>query len=1691
MSGSTPVKQRIAPLTWLVALAFLCFDRTSDAASCISDAPPNDQPATGQIVPAEFCVAGAAGQHYYLWSIPDSLAGRQFVVKLQSLPGETSILVVQSLDADPRKGPFHFTTQWQGKSTAANSNLETPSLMLKPGLYGIAAATAESPGLFRLSAVVDTTLAASSISSPAATQTTTTTTTTTTAPPAPSAAPSVAAPPVSLAPAQSASPPVLDRKSVAVAAETIVPWTIDAAGANTRWTVVLQTTAGSGPRLALMGPDGKDMTLDSGGADKAGILHYPELGLAAGAYKFRIQAKEGSPLSLRVYAIGPRDAGHVTSPNATLADAFIFKAGASLSGVIPEKGGSTAQQYVALVVDETWKNKKMDLVLRATPTDRSERLSLSYVSPQGGDFGSRSGSGQVRFSNLSLDPGKYLFRISAGVSDDLPYTLAIENISPQVPGEEREPNDVAALATLIPPDGTISGQSDGDSDYDFFRFHTDGAPQLWTISCDGKGVDWLTLLGADGEGLIQINQFPNDHAQMSGVLLAAGDHLIRLRSTGSHYVLKVTRQSAAPVEAGGHPAAYDAPTTISDEIEPNDDPARALPIALDSSRGGLNDRNGDQDYYRFTLLGYTHIRLTLDDAGQGHRKALLSWGSDQRPIATLASGAEQRTPFWDGVLAAGDYYVMVKSDDIDASIYRLRLASRDPFESKVPAAAPAVHADLSLAPTQIAAFSPRAQSVNGKIDIVSQASAAMDLTIIPYVADDRWHATVNTSKLHLEPGASATVTMAIQVAPQAWADHAVLVGIGLRDATGGHVAALTTLSPALGAPEANATPVADIPPALVGGINVAWSALGGQSRDAHPELIDGLLTEGGSLKLKKADSAQRLTVALGGSGTTKLKGFALVPAGSVPTGDRLRHFRISGSTDGAQFSPLFSGELSSRTDPQYFVLDKPVDAHFVALEMLDAHDPNAATIAVAEFMAISDPQNPPAITLPTEISSLLLGGHVLWMDPHPFATTLSDLDAQSMLSSSAKRVLGVGFPAGNTTPLSWAIGFLDDRAARVDSLEWSYPGDENPNNAIPSVQLFGSTAGPRGPWTALGTWKISPQGASTPFKLGGQPSLRFIKFVAAASKTGYSEDLPLHVAVRAAVVANERPIFALATSVATEIPSLAAQSADKRLALGGSVAGFVRLDTRTDHWAFDNTQGPRSIVFTLANKPSMNATLAVKNQSGKAVPLTENSPSPDIRQFKGELPAGTYTVDVSEPPISIALVWDTSDSVRDWLPSIIAAVRSVAQDASPGRVEFNLFPFRDPTTQPLLKDFTGDAATLFSALQSYDWKDNSSSAETALIGANDALKARPGRRAILLLTDAETSSLAQTGPLWNSLDQTGAQIFALAVPTKTTGEMAWRSHNLMMDWAITSGGFLQMVGDQGALEASFKRAVAATRTGSAYTLSAAALAPQGPGTLTVSLAPPTKSAHASTTAPSVALVLDASGSMLQKIKGRQKIEIARAELDHLVRDVLPESTPVTLRVYGQGGKGSCTSDLMMPLAPLDRQRAEQIVAGVKSTNGAKTATSASLHATAQDLSAAHGAKRIILITDGEENCGGDVEKEITELRRSGFDLQLSIIGFAIDSPQVGVMFKHWAQLGGGSYYETHDAPTLDAAMTSAIRPQFDVVDDAGKTVTTGAIGSAPITLPAGHYAVRLHGSTDPGTPIDIQAGKNAPVILTQ
>ena len=89
-------------------------------------------------------------------------------------------------------------------------------------------------------------------------------------------------------------------------------------------------------------------------------------------------------------------------------------------------------------------------------------------------------------------------------------------------------------------------------------------------------------------------------------------------------------------------------------------------------------------------------------------------------------------------------------------------------------------------------------------------------------------------------------------------------------------------------------------------------------------------------------------------------------------------------------------------------------------------------------------------------------------------------------------------------------------------------------------------------------------------------------------------------------------------------------------------------------------------------------------------------------------------------------------------------------------------------------------------------------------------------------------------------------------------------------------------------------------------------------------------------AGAVELILDASGSMLKRLDGTRRIEIAKAALVDLVEDVLPSGSPFALRVFGHKEVDSCRTDLEIPLAPLDTPKAKQTIGAIEAKNLAKT-----------------------------------------------------------------------------------------------------------------------------------------------------------
>jgi hypothetical protein len=217
----------------------------------------------------------------------------------------------------------------------------------------------------------------------------------------------------------------------------------------------------------------------------------------------------------------------------------------------------------------------------------------------------------------------------------------------------------------------------------------------------------------------------------------------------------------------------------------------------------------------------------------------------------------------------------------------------------------------------------------------------------------------------------------------------------------------------------------------------------------------------------------------------------------------------------------------------------------------------------------------------------------------------------------------------------------------------------------------------------------------------------------------------------------------------------------------------------------------------------------------------------------------------------------------------------------------------------------------------------------------------------------------------------------------------------------------------------------------------------------------------------VELILDTSGSMLQPMGDRLRIDVARDVLTTVVTGQLPAGTQTALRVFGTV-PGSCETSLTIPLGPLDPDSAASTISSIVAINEVRTPLGVSLEAAGGDLSAVDGPKLIVLITDGEETCGGDPGAVINALAAQDIDVRINIVGFAIDDPQIEQTLADWAEQGGGQYISADAADDLGPALTQALQPTFEVRDSDGFLIGTGTVNGDAVPAPPGRYTVTVN-----------------------
>lgn len=177
----------------------------------------------------------------------------------------------------------------------------------------------------------------------------------------------------------------------------------------------------------------------------------------------------------------------------------------------------------------------------------------------------------------------------------------------------------------------------------------------------------------------------------------------------------------------------------------------------------------------------------------------------------------------------------------------------------------------------------------------------------------------------------------------------------------------------------------------------------------------------------------------------------------------------------------------------------------------------------------------------------------------------------------------------------------------------------------------------------------------------------------------------------------------------------------------------------------------------------------------------------------------------------------------------------------------------------------------------------------------------------------------------------------------------------------------------------------------------------------------------------IAILLDASGSMAQKIGGKTKMELAKEAINEFVAS-MPEGANVSLRVYGHKGSNSdsdkelsCAStEIVYELNPYNESRFKTSLDSFKPTGW--TPIAKAITETKKDFANVdeHAQNIIYVVSDGIETCDGDPVKAAKDLHDSNIEAVVNIIGFDVDSEGQKQLLEV-AEAGGGEFETVNSA----------------------------------------------------------------------
>ncbi|MBF0228306.1 MAG: VWA domain-containing protein [Desulfamplus sp.] len=194
-------------------------------------------------------------------------------------------------------------------------------------------------------------------------------------------------------------------------------------------------------------------------------------------------------------------------------------------------------------------------------------------------------------------------------------------------------------------------------------------------------------------------------------------------------------------------------------------------------------------------------------------------------------------------------------------------------------------------------------------------------------------------------------------------------------------------------------------------------------------------------------------------------------------------------------------------------------------------------------------------------------------------------------------------------------------------------------------------------------------------------------------------------------------------------------------------------------------------------------------------------------------------------------------------------------------------------------------------------------------------------------------------------------------------------------------------------------------------------------------------------ASSLYYILDGSGSMWGRVDGQMKIQAARDTMKNLISK-MPDEILYSLTVYGNLKKGDC-SDIteIIPFGKIDHAKAIELIRTINPKG--KTPIAATIEKTIKNLKAQNSHDKtevetttIILISDGIETCGGSPCEITTQLKSSGINFVIHVVGFDVDK-EASEQLACIANAGGGRYFSTKNADELLSILSTVQRSVID------------------------------------------------------